>query len=116
MTDKKDQAPKQVAAEEKKTPLEWAKVLGHEKRHGRKGAPETRVLLSPEYAAANVLYGWDKQAHHWGADSFKLTEKDFTAAIAASMKYPTVRPHNAAIPKVSEGKFADFEPLKAHKD
>ena len=115
MTEDKQAAERPKKAE-RKTPKQWAEALGHFTKHGR--GPMARVLPTAEYATANVLYGWSKQAHHWGPDSLKLTRTDFEAAMAASSKYPTVRPHEPAISRVYQdsGRFKDFIPLKAHKE
>lgn len=87
-----------VVEPEKKTPLAWANELGFFKRYGR--GPEARRLPLPAYAAANVHYGWDKQAHFHGPDSLLLSRKDFEAAMAASEKYPTSALHGPAIAEV----------------
>jgi hypothetical protein len=85
------------------TPLKWAVALGHYRKHGR-GA-EARKMLSADYAAANVLYGWADQAHHYGPDSFRLSQEDFEVAIEAAGQYPAKPPHPPAVPKVREARF-----------
>lgn len=96
------------------TPLQWAHELKLKKRYGI--GPSARTLLSAEYETASVLYGWALQVHHYGAESLRLTEKDFLAAMQAAAKYPTVRPHAPAIAEVVKARFADFRPMKSHKD
>lgn len=118
MTEKKtaekaSEAPKPKQAE-KLTPIQWAAKLGHKKKYGR--GPEAKELMSAAFESANVLYGWSLQAHHWGADSLKLTQEDFEAAMVAASKFPTVRLHEPAIAEVVKEARADFTPLKAHKD
>lgn len=117
MTQKNKQEPRDSVAPEtvrELAPIEWARELGHEKTYGR--GRQARKLLSPEYATANAYYGWDKQAHHWGADSLKLSEKDFRAALDAAAKFPTVPLYAPAISKVIAERYRDFKPLKPHKE
>ena len=90
------------------TPLEWAR-----KFHAVKlpvWAKPGEELFDQYYAAADSLFGWAKQAHHYGPDSFKLTEEVFRAAIEAAKLFPTAAPPPAAIPHHSANTFARFQP------
>lgn len=110
---KATEAPSKPKApiEPKFTPIELARKL-HTVKLPIWAAPGEE-LFDMAYSAADSLYGWAKQAHHYGAESFKLTEAEFKDAVAAAVKFPTVQPSAVAIPQVSKDKFKNFKPRKA---
>lgn len=72
--------------------------------------PGGQSSVSAPFAVANSVFQWEAQAHHYGADSFKLTRKQFEAAILSAMKYPCVAPLPAAVPPIIKDKFKNFKP------
>jgi len=68
--------------------------------------------LSAQYACADALFGWSLQAHHFGADSFRLSKSDFEKALLTALDFPCSAPHAAAIPPFSKDKFKAFKPKK----
>lgn len=66
--------------------------------------------VSASYAAANALFCWSQQAHHYGADSFKMTAGDFERAILSAVRFPCVALFPAAVPAVIKDKFKGFKP------
>lgn len=71
--------------------------------------------VSSGYAVAAHLFAWASQAHHYGADSFRLTEEDFEKALASASQFPCVAPFSKAIPPVIKDKFSNFKPKKVSK-
>lgn len=104
MSDKKEAKPEQP----KFTPMELGRQF-HSVKLPIWSKPGEE-LFDAYYAAADSLFGWAKQAHHYGPDSFKLTVDDFQAAIEAAKMFPTVVPPPAAIPPHSAEKFKHFKP------
>ena len=103
------------ADETKKTPKQWGIELFSQvvpKSLAGKRAPYD-VALTYQYQVADQLYGWSRQSHHYGDDSFELTEAEFLEAVDRALKFPSEEPLPAAIPKVSENKFQKFTQEKA---
>ncbi len=78
------------AADEKRSPRDWALALGHGPKAARPQLVDqgTKKMLSPmlgsaEHEAAKALHGWDEHEHHENGP-IQLTRSDYEAALAAS--------------------------------
>lgn len=91
------------------TPAEYGAKFCRVKAKRADGAAVSSVAFS----VASVLFAWPAQAHHFGADSFKLTVEEFEKALDSAMKFPCVKPFPAAVPPVIKDKFKNFTPKKA---
>ncbi len=109
MTSKKTEKP-EAPSEPQFTPAEYREKFCQVKAREKGGKSSDSVA----FVVASVLYGWEAQAHHFGAESFKLTATEFEEALAAAMKYPCAKPFQAAVPPVSKDKFKNFTPKKAN--
>ena len=69
--------------------------------------------VSSQYAVAAGLFQWASQAHHYGADSFQLTQEEFEKALTSASRFPCAAPFSKAIPPVIKDKFSNFKPKKA---
>jgi hypothetical protein len=85
-----------AAAEQRLAPEEWCRRLGRGRELYRLGA---RAVWQPEWrhAAAVVLHGWHKHAHHAG-EPMQLTRAQYEAALeAAGPSEGIPAPHPAAL-------------------
>lgn len=85
--------------QDKRTPQEWGKELGHwhspsEKEHDHTG------FWKREYAAADTLHGWKRHAYHFAKEPQLMSKKTFEAAIDAAQLGP--EPHKPALSKVKK--------------
>lgn len=68
-------------AAETRAPDEWVKITGEGREMFLEG--KWRWVPSARHAAAVVLHGWQKHAHHAGAP-FMLTREQYEAALRAA--------------------------------
>ena len=71
--------------------------------------------VSVKYAVAAHLFQWASQAHHYGVDSFRLTQEEFEQALDSAAAFPCSAPFPQAVPPVIKDKFKNFKPKKASK-
>lgn len=99
MISNKEEAPKKV--EQTYTPAEYGARFCTVKARRRGDRPSQSV----GFTVADILYDWKSQAHHFGADSFRLTAAQFEQAIEAAMAHPNGAPFEPAFPPVSLDKL-----------
>ena len=109
MKSKPDESPV-MASDVKKPPHEWAKSVcpGVKAKPGKNPAPFDESF-DFRFQVADQLYGWSRQVHHYGADSFQLSESDFKESLERAIKFPGADPLLAAVPQVSKDKFKNFK-------
>ena len=112
MTSKKNKDPAPAPPEAQKyTPEQYRAKFCMSKVRGAMGGP----VVSSAYAVASGLFQWPAQAHHFGADSFKLTREEFEQALLSAVAFPCSAPFPSAVPPVIADKFKNFKPKKAAK-
>lgn len=98
---------KQKAEEKPSAPMKPPMVWGAELMTKKMGKGQLeKSVRDPLFAAAAVMMGWEQQTHHYGEDSFKLTEEDFRKAVESCAAYPAKPLHQAGIPPVSKQKLS----------
>ena len=95
-----------VETGEQKTPHEWGAELCAAKKV-RKGSPFD-ACFDYRFQVADQLYGWSRQVHHYGDDSFKVSKATFLESIERALAFPGASPLLAAVPKISQDKFKNF--------
>lgn len=90
------------------TPDEYRAKFCMAKSRGPVGGKSVSVA----YAVAAQLFKWESQAHHFGADSFRLTREEFEQALSSAVAFPCVAPFPQAVPPVIKDKFKNFKPKK----
>lgn len=80
----------------KKTPEQWARVLGHMKLADPR-IPQSTTHADWQHAAADKLHGWGRHAYHYQAEPMLLTQDDYQAALDAAAEYPNKPAHEPAM-------------------
>lgn len=76
---------------EKKTPAEWASLLGDFRPRDTR-LPQSVDHVAPAYAVADKLYGWSKHAYDFQdpAAAFRISKATYLAALRTAPQFPAV--------------------------
>lgn len=60
--------------------------------------PQAKAHYKWQHAVADHLHGWTRDAYHYQAEPFTLSDEDYDAAIEAAKGHPNTPAHEPAIP------------------